>query len=99
MVLLNILRRWRLLAIWILRRRCARPLVGARQTVLLLVLRVLVGSHVRARLLRGRRREGGVHMRGRRGIGAVGRLLAGRGLPVGGHLALATLMRVHGEGR
>jgi hypothetical protein len=35
-------------------------------------------------------------MRGRRRIGAVGRLLARRRLPVRGHLALATLVRVHG---
>lgn len=117
-VLLDVLRRRLLLAVWILLRRGACPLVGAGQTVLLLVLRVLVGSHVRARLLRRGRRKGGVdlgrrlgteqgssagsrcwtYMRGRRRIGAVGRLLARRRLPVGGHLALAGLVRVHGEG-
>lgn len=35
-------------------------------------------------------------MRGRRRIGAVGGLLRGRRLPVRGHLALATRVRVHG---
>ena len=64
MVLLDILRWGRaLLAVRILRRRGARPLVGARKTILLLVLRVLVCGHVRARLLRRWRREGGVHLR------------------------------------
>jgi hypothetical protein len=64
-VLLDILRRRRaLLAVRILRRRGAGPLVGARKTVLLLVLRVLVCGHVRARLLGRWRREGGVHLRG-----------------------------------
>ena len=62
-VLLDILRRWGLLAVGVLRRRGARPLVGARKTVLLLILWVLVGGHVRARLL-GRRREGRVHLGG-----------------------------------
>ena len=62
-MLLDILR-WRrraLLAVRILRRRGARPLVGARKTVLLLVLRVLVGGHVRTRLL-GRGRRERVHL-------------------------------------
>jgi hypothetical protein len=64
-VLLDILRWGRaLLAVRILRRRGARPLVGARKTILLLILRVLVCSHVRARLLRRWRREGGVHLGG-----------------------------------
>ena len=78
MVLLDILR-WRrraLLAVRILRRRGARPLVGARKTILLLVLRVLVGSHVRARLLERRRREGGVYLH-RAGQRAVRQLVAG----------------------
>jgi hypothetical protein len=39
------------------------------------------------------------YMRGRRRIGAVGRLLARRRLPVCGHLALATGVRVHGSRR
>ena len=66
MVLLDILRRRgrALLSIRILRRRGTRPLVGAWETILRLVLRVLVGGHVRARLLGGRWREGGVHLRG-----------------------------------
>jgi hypothetical protein len=37
------------------------------------------------------------YMRGRRRIGAVGGLLRGRRLPVRGHLALATRVRVHGS--
>jgi hypothetical protein len=53
-----------LLAIWILGRRGARPLVGPWQAILLLVLWVLVGGHVRARLLGRRGRERGVHLRG-----------------------------------
>lgn len=62
-VLLDVLWRRGLLAVRILRRRGARPLVGAWQTVLLLVLRVLgVGGHVGARLLGRRRREGRVHL-------------------------------------
>jgi hypothetical protein len=61
-LLLDILWRRALLAVWVVRRRGARPLVGAWQAVLLLVLRVLVGGHVRARLLGGRRREGRVHL-------------------------------------
>lgn len=70
-VLLDVLRRRGLLAVWILRRRRACPLVGAWQAVLLLllllrvVLGVLVGGHVGARLLRrGRGREGGVDLGG-----------------------------------
>ena len=63
-LLLDILWRRALLAVRVVRRRGARPLVGAWQAVLLLVLRVLVlvGGHVRARLLGGRRREGRVHL-------------------------------------
>jgi len=56
-VLLDILRLGSLLAIRILRWRPTIPLVGARKTVGLLVLRMLVGSHVRTRLLGGRRRR------------------------------------------
>lgn len=69
MVLLDVLRRRRraLLAVGVLRRRGACPLVGARQAVLLLVVRVLVGGHVGARLLRRRGREGGVHLGGSAG--------------------------------
>lgn len=89
-VLLDVLWRGGLLAVRVLRRRGARPLVGAWETVRLLVLRVLVGGHVRARILGGRRRERRVHMRGRRRIGAVGGLLRGRRLPV--------RVRVHGGG-
>ena len=48
-LLLDILWRRALLAVRVVRRRGARPLVGAWQAVLLLVLRVLVGGHVRAR--------------------------------------------------
>lgn len=72
-VLLDVLGRGRraLLAVRVLRRRGARPLVGAGQTVLLLVLRVLVGGHVRARLLRRRRRQCGVHLS--RAVSAGGR--------------------------
>ena len=61
-VLLDILWRRGLLAVGVLRRRGTRPLVRAWQTILLLVLRVLVGGHVRARLLWWRRREGRVHL-------------------------------------
>lgn len=63
-LLLDILWRRALLAVRVVRRRGARPLVGAWQAVLLLVLRVLVlvGGHVRARLLGRRRREGRVHL-------------------------------------
>lgn len=61
-LLLDILWRRALLAVRVVRRRGARPLVGAWQAVLLLVLRVLVGGHVRARLLGWRRREGRVHL-------------------------------------
>lgn len=64
-MLLDILRWGRaLLAVRVLRRRGARPLVGAWKTILLLVLRVLVCGHVRARLLGRWRRESGVHLRG-----------------------------------
>jgi hypothetical protein len=74
-MLLDILRRrGRLPAIWILRRRAPIPLVGPRKTVGLLVLRMLVGSHVGAWLLRWWRWEGGAHMCRRR-VCAVGRLL------------------------
>jgi hypothetical protein len=62
-MLLDILRRrGRLTAIWILGRRAPIPLVGPRETVGLLVLRMLVGSHVGARLLRWWRWEGGSHL-------------------------------------
>jgi hypothetical protein len=57
--------------------------------------RVLVGSHVWARLL-GRQRQCLAHVGGRRRIGAVGGLLGRGRLPVGGQLALAALVREHG---
>ena len=75
-LLLDILWRRALLAVRVVRRRGARPLVGAWKTILLLVLRVLVGSHIRARLLGWRRREGGVHL-GRAGQMAIRQLMAG----------------------
>jgi hypothetical protein len=61
-LLLDVLWRRALLAVRVVRRRGACPLVGAWQAVLLLVLRVLVGGHVRARLLGRGRREGRVHL-------------------------------------
>ena len=64
MVLLDILRGRRLLlAVWVLRRRTPIPFVGPRKSVGLLVLRMLVGSHVRSRLLGRRRWKGGAHLR------------------------------------
>lgn len=72
LLLLPILRRWRgLLAIRVLRRWAASPLIGARQAILLRVLRVLLMGHVRTGLMG--RREGRVHM-SRRWVCAVGRL-------------------------
>jgi hypothetical protein len=52
-VLLDILRRWLLLVVWVWWRRAPRPFVGAGETVLwrLLVLGMLA-SHVGTRLLR-----------------------------------------------
>jgi hypothetical protein len=98
-VLLHILgRRRRLLAIWIWRRRRAGPLVGAGQTIWLLVLILRMLGHVGSGLLRRRRRERGVHMRGRLRIRAIWGLLRGGRLPVRGNLALAALVREHGRG-
>jgi hypothetical protein len=95
-VLLDILgRRWWLLAI-VWRRRSACPLIGAWQTIWLLVLVLRMLGHVGAGLL-GRWRwrwERGVHMRRLR-IRAIRGLLGSGRLPVGGKLALATLVREH----
>lgn len=71
MVRLDILRLRLLLAVWILRWRPAIPLVGARKTVGLLVLRMLVGSHVWTRLLGRRRWKSRAHL-GRRQMSAGG---------------------------
>jgi hypothetical protein len=61
-LLLHILRWWwRLLAVRVLRRRSARPLIGARQAIWLLLLVVRMLGHVGSRLL-GRWRERGVHL-------------------------------------
>jgi hypothetical protein len=135
-VLLHILR-WRLLRVWILLRWTARPLIGAGEAILrlLLVLRMLSTAHVGSRLLRRRWRESRAHLgwksnvsklfssfrrdarserdtsgrwesvfrqtyMSRRRIGAVGGLLRGRWLPMGGELALAALVvREHGASR
>lgn len=46
MMLLHILRWGRLPTVWVWWRRPSIPLIGARKTVRLLILRMLVGSHV-----------------------------------------------------